>query len=144
MIAVFDPASLAAKWFSRGQSDLRGARYYLSLAAPDDFENSCSHSQQAAEKALKGFLVLHSVFFQKTHDLDELCKLCEGCGPSFAAIRSECKALTTYKGARYPDYPDVNESEAEAALQKAEKIFAFCHSLFLSSPATAGQPTRPE
>ena len=133
MSAVIDPAGLAARWFHRAQSDLRGAKYYLSLAAPDDLENSCSHCQQAAEKALKGFLVLHSIFFRKSHDLDYLRNLCEGTGISFASISQDCKDLTPYADSRYPEYDDISEDEAKEALQKAEKVFTFCHNLFVST-----------
>lgn len=36
---------------------------------------TCFHAQQGIEKCLKAVLVLHSVAFRKTHDLDELVDL---------------------------------------------------------------------
>ncbi|MDR1296531.1 MAG: HEPN domain-containing protein [Deltaproteobacteria bacterium] len=47
------------------------------------FDISCFHSQQAAEKALKGYLVCHDVNPPKTHALDVLCKICEEFNHSF-------------------------------------------------------------
>ena len=125
--------SLAAKWYERSLCDLRGARLFFDQTNPEDYENSCYHCQQAAEKALKGCLTLYDIPFLKKHDLDYLCQLCIGQEPSFATIHAECKELTVYSNApRYPEYPEIDRPEAESALAKTEKIIVFC-SKFLST-----------
>jgi len=47
----------AGRWLSQAQKDLNAARL---LAAPEP-SRSVFHSQQAAEKAAKAFLVFHDV-----------------------------------------------------------------------------------
>jgi HEPN domain-containing protein len=66
-----DPrAHLARGWFARAQRDLASSeRLLLQPAFPAEV---VFHCQQAAEKALKGFLVWHNQPFRKTHDLIEL------------------------------------------------------------------------
>jgi hypothetical protein len=45
---------------------------FLLAAEPPDPEGGLFHSQQAAEKALKGFLTWHDVPFRRVHELDQL------------------------------------------------------------------------
>lgn len=45
----------AEEWLTRAERDLQAARNELSVAVPR-LEISAYHAQQAAEKALKGFL----------------------------------------------------------------------------------------
>ena len=43
---------------------------------------SVFHSQQAAEKAIKGFLTFHQIAFRKTHNLTDLGSQCASGDPS--------------------------------------------------------------
>jgi HEPN domain-containing protein len=66
-------AADARAWLAKAAQDLR--RVGLLLAAePPDPEGGLFHSQQAAEKALKGFLTWHDVAFRRVHELDALTK----------------------------------------------------------------------
>jgi HEPN domain-containing protein len=58
-------------WFEKAHKDLRCAQIDLA-ADPPAPEDALYHCQQAAEKALKGFLVWHDQPFPKTHDLGRL------------------------------------------------------------------------
>lgn len=58
------------QWLKKAESDLKSARI-LQDADVDDYFPSAFHSQQAAEKFLKAYLVRHLIEFRKTHDLDE-------------------------------------------------------------------------
>ena len=61
----------AKEWLARADRDLSVAARVLS--GDDPFPDAAAfHSQQAAEKALKGFLAAHEVPFPKTHDLERL------------------------------------------------------------------------
>jgi HEPN domain-containing protein len=60
-------------WFEKAHKDLRCAQIDLA-AEPPASEDALYHCQQAAEKALKGFLVWHDQPFPKTHDLGRLGK----------------------------------------------------------------------
>ncbi|GEM_PF-3716381 len=48
---------------------------------PEPLEIICFHCQQAAEKALKAYLVFLEIRVPKTHDLDYLLELCETSEP---------------------------------------------------------------
>ena len=73
-----DPELLAEtrSWFLKWSRDLEAGEF--ELTAPSPFtEYAVFHAQQAAEKALKGFLVRNGVPFRKTHSLEELGAQCE-------------------------------------------------------------------
>ncbi len=77
------PRSEAFGWFERADHDLRAVR--VCLAASDFLPDIAAyHCQQAAEKLIKGVLVLAGVSFRKTHDLDELADLAAAHFPSLA------------------------------------------------------------
>ena len=58
----------ANRWLLQAAKDLRAAR----LLETEEPSRSVFHSQQAAEKAIKGFLAFHDTLFRKTHDIREL------------------------------------------------------------------------
>jgi HEPN domain-containing protein len=82
-------------------------RVDLLLAAdPPDPEGGLFHSQQAAEKALNGFLTWHDVPFRRVHELDELGERCGGIDSSLAELMGRADALTKYAWRfRYPGAP---------------------------------------
>jgi HEPN domain-containing protein len=75
----------ACRWLAQAQKDLNAARL---LAAPEP-SRSVFHSQQAAEKAAKAFLVFHDVPYRKTHDLNELGEQCAALDPSLIPLFKE-------------------------------------------------------
>jgi HEPN domain-containing protein len=83
------------------------------------------HAQQAAEKALKGFLVGRGVKVTHTHDLGRLLDDCIAVGGALSQFSDDCDSLTAYAVQfRYPgDLPDVNRADGEAAVAAAERIF---------------------
>ena len=119
-------SDLAAKWMQKADRDLLSAERELSFSDPVT-ESVCFHSQQAAEKYLKGFLVYHQVFFGKTHRILELLKLCATIGPSFVDELADADSLTDYAVAvRYPDVLlDVGKAEALDAFEMAKKVGQF-------------------
>lgn len=70
-----DKAATVRGWLNKAANDLRGAHIDLE-ASPPFIEDALFHCQQAAEKSLKAFLTAHDKPFKKTHDLDELGRLC--------------------------------------------------------------------
>jgi hypothetical protein len=58
----------AREWLTRADEDLQVADLAV-RAAPPHLGTAAYHAQQAAEKALKGFLTAHGVPFRPTHDL---------------------------------------------------------------------------
>ena len=83
------------------------------------------HSQQTAEKLLKGFLVYHQVEFPKTHNLGELLDLVATREPTLASALGDITALNPYGVEyRYPgDFPDLTQQDADDAFRLAEKAW---------------------
>ena len=76
---------LVKSWLTKAQHDLGSAKRLVSDPDPY-FDNAIYHCQQAAEKALKGFLVYHDVEFEKKHNLSVLVDLCSNIEPGFSGI----------------------------------------------------------
>ncbi|MGH7813935.1 MAG: HEPN domain-containing protein [Candidatus Binataceae bacterium] len=83
------------------------------------------HCQQAAEKALKGFLAWHDLPFRKTHELEEIGEACLAIDPTLKAIVDRAVPLTEYAWKfRYPG--ELNrpaQNEAAAALATAAGVY---------------------
>ena len=119
-------SELVADWLCRAQDDLRMADLALT-AEPPVLWGSAFHSQQAAEKALKGLLTLHGVEFEKAHSIDYLLELCIPVEPRAEALRETATKLTDFAvESRYPlPRHDPTESEAKEALEIARCVCQF-------------------
>lgn len=121
-------AELVRSWLTKSQHDLGSARRLASEPAPY-FDTAIYHCHQAAEKALKAFLVQHDIVFEKTHNLTMLVELCKEVEPEFKNLLDAASSLTPYATAfRYPDEffePEPAKEQFNEALQQAEQIFAF-------------------
>ena len=69
-----DKVAHARGWFLKAESDLSDAQRTVVSEGP--FDTACFHAQQAAEKYLKGLLAFHEEPIPKTHDIEELQRLC--------------------------------------------------------------------
>ena len=67
-------AEFTRQWIQKGEGDFKVAAHLLQSGI-DFYEEATYHSQQAAEKYLKAFLVWHQIEFPKTHDIEALLKL---------------------------------------------------------------------
>jgi HEPN domain-containing protein len=87
------------------------------LASSGHGANALYHCEQAAEKALKGFLTWHDQPFRKTHNLLELGDACALIDPTFTATAASLHVLTDYAWKlRYPGDPYVLEEGELAAM----------------------------
>jgi HEPN domain-containing protein len=112
-------------WLAYAAGDLRVAKkisddeYTLNAAA--------YHTQQAAEKALKAYLVFKKLPVPKTHKLVTLLELCIKSDNSFNQLYDGIEVLTAY--ATYTRYPDdffsIDQEEVLDAIALALKIFKF-------------------
>ena len=121
-----DPLAEAREWIARAAEDLSAAQL-LSASSPPHLGTAAYHTQQAAEKALKGFLVAANVTFPLTHDLELLLPRCESLDPAFAAHRPAARTLTPYAVRfRYPGGP-LHPSPADAgdAIRMADALLRF-------------------
>jgi HEPN domain-containing protein len=115
-----DPARVADTkgWLAKATQDLKAAEQLL-RASPDLFGAAVFHCQQAAEKAMKGFLAWHDVPFRKTHDLEQIGEAC--IAAALKKIVDRAVPLTEYAWKfRYPGDPErPTRKEAKAALALA-------------------------
>ena len=116
-------AEFTREWLRKAGIDFKTAQH-LCQSGPDFVEGSAFHSQQAAEKYLKAFLVWHQIEFQKTHDIKALLRLAGNAENAIPEILRDVASLTPYGVEyRYPgDYPEVTKSDAERALQLADLV----------------------
>ena len=112
-------------WFLRAEEDLRAVK--ILLQKEGSLNLACFHSQQAAEKYLKGFLAYHEKHVRKIHDLSVLLEGCKSIDSSFAEIESETNFLNQfYTESRYPDdYAEFGLEEAEKAHETALRVKNF-------------------
>lgn len=82
-------------WLRKSAIDLRCAEADLA-AAPPIYEDVLFHCQQAAEKAIKSFLMFHQRPFGKTHDLRELSGGCFEIDATLTPILDRAFPLTMY------------------------------------------------
>ena len=111
-------------WLVKAASDLRAAAHEFT-ATPPLLDDIAFHAQQAAEKALKGFLAWHDLPFRKTHDLVELGRMCVVVDASLEPLLRRAAPLSEYAWKfRYPGEPDEpSNDEASAALLVAREVY---------------------
>ena len=89
-------------WLQKAYSDLCAAQILVTHNAIVR-DAAVFHCQQAAEKALKAFLVWQAVPFDRVHNLTYLLDLCEVENGDFATLREVAESLTPYAvEVRYP------------------------------------------
>ena len=121
-----DPARAweAQAWLARARADPRAAEVDLA-AEPPLSEDAAFHCQQAAEKALKGFLAWHDRPFRKTHNLEELGEQCLGIDERLRPQVDPAVPLTEFAWrSRYPgEQEELAQGEAEEALHIARALY---------------------
>jgi HEPN domain-containing protein len=114
------------EWRILAERDLDAAAFLSANMRPKPLEIICFHCQQAVEKYLKGFIAFHGEEPSYTHDLDELCKVCERYNASFSAIGSMCTQLTLFGvQPRYDIGMGITEADTNLVLQNAQLIKTF-------------------
>lgn len=115
-------------WLTKAHSDLRSARALAALTEPAT-DTAVYHCQQAAEKALKGYLAFRDQPMERTHDLERLLELATALDPTFAPLEAHADVLNPYATAfRYPDTLSVQfptAVEVDAAIGHAQAIYDF-------------------
>ena len=119
--ANYGPRELAAGWFGNGDGDWATARMMLAHGGP--FAPACFHSQQAAEKWLKAFLIFHERRFPYTCHLEKLVKLCGRARPDVVLPQEGLAELSAYSvKAPYDLSFHPTPEVAARALELAEHI----------------------
>ncbi|WP_447972362.1 HEPN domain-containing protein [Nitrospira sp. Kam-Ns4a] len=112
------------EWLARAADDIREADHDL-RAQPPLLRGAVFHCQQAAEKALKAFLVARERPFRKTHDLDELGQAAVALDSTLTEVVTAAIDLTPYAWRfRYPgESEEPSREEAERALALAREVY---------------------
>lgn len=111
-----DPREFVVReWIVKAERDLASAVRLLE-GEPPFLDTAVYHCQQAAEKALKGFLASRGRPLRRVHDLVLLVDECADLDASFAQLAEAAEILTPYGTAfRYPG--DASEPQPAEALE---------------------------
>ena len=113
----------ARQWLQFAQDDLNVAQAVFVMDQPSA-SIAAFHAQQAAEKALKAYLVYRDIAFPFTHDLDVLMELCREHRDWGAALDGAERLSKHGAKARYPGMePPVTMDEAHRAAEVAGSVF---------------------
>ncbi len=123
-------------WLRKAEGDL-GAAIVLKDADPKRLDISVYHCQQAAEKAIKAWLVSREISFSKTHDLERLLECANSDSGLLSHLGEHMLILTPYVVEfRYPgDVFEPEESEVIEAIRLATEVLACITNLL---PVNAG------
>lgn len=120
------PASEVKTWMVKAWRDLETARR-AAEGKPPLYDVAVYHCQQAAEKAVKAFLVHHEKVHEKTHDIEVLVDLACEVDSKFSKLSDAADALTPYATRfRYPNATFAVEpqpAEYNEAIQHAQAVY---------------------
>jgi len=116
---------LVKEWFSKADSDILNIENNLkSEKVPAD--TVCFHSQQAAEKYLKGYLSYKEIEFEFVHDMKYLIDLAVTSDKKFEELIGVVKKLDKYSvKTRYPYFYTPTLEEAKESYEMAVKVKDF-------------------
>ncbi len=117
---------LVKNWLHKARRDLDSA-VRLASGRKLLLDTAIYHCQQAAEKALKGWLTYHDQRFEKTHDVRMLVTLAADLKAEFTSWYDAAETLTPYATAyRYPgEILEPTRSEFESALKLAQELYQY-------------------
>ena len=120
-----DKNTECSKWSEFAENDYE-AVILLSSSARPLLEIVCFHCQQCIEKYLKAFIVKCNGEIKKTHNLEDLCKICTVIDEDFVNIKELCIDLTDYAvETRYP-YPfEIDADDMKKAVKDMETVRNF-------------------
>ena len=117
---------LVKNWLIKALHDLYAAQR-LSTGKKPLLDYAVYHCQQAAEKALKGFLVFHDIRVDKTHDIRALILTVGELNKDFLSYQASAHRLTPFATTyRYPgDELQPAKETFEEAYEDAISIYQF-------------------
>lgn len=118
---------LVLAWLDKARKDIAMAR--MAIERGEEFADMASfHAQQAAEKALKAYLVWLDIEFPKTHLLGQLLDLIGSRDDSFESLRDRLEAITAFAvESRYPESFLPSLTDVWDAISTAEDVYEQVH-----------------
>ena len=115
-------------WLLKAKRDLDTAKVLLENAFHD---TAIYHTQQCAEKALKGYCVYRLQPLIKTHDLEKILNICIGLDNNFQQLDLLATSLNGLDVRfRYPDVEfEPEATEVADAIDWSEQILNFVKTL---------------
>ena len=130
---IFTPESYAKEWLAFAEMDLSSAEFLVGMW-PQPMGIICYHSQQAAEKCLKGLLALKNQVPPKTHDLPLLIDACKQFFPEVMTVSIHCADLNPFSSQpRYPRELLITERDMQAAIENAKAVYTFIKPFIIPS-----------
>lgn len=118
------------EWQRLAEMDLATAHHMFETYLPRPIEIVCFHSQQAAEKMLKCFLLSNGIEAPKTHDLQLLLEMCLEIKKGFNDVYKEAALLTRYGVLpRYPAELGLTPQDAQTAIKYADNVVNYIKSI---------------
>lgn len=115
---------LVQGWLKKAKKDMHLSYYALDIGA-DYTDMACYHAQQAAEKALKAYLVWLEVQFPYTHVLEDLLDLVAERDLSLETHRRNLEFLTPLAvESRYPGSAVISLEDSGRLVDAANKLLA--------------------
>ena len=112
-------------WLEKARRDLVTAQTGIDSSEPFS-DIICFHTQQAAEKYIKAYLIWQKVEFPKTHSLEDLLLLAAQKDKSFLELIEDANMLTPYAvEIRYGESDEPIIDDAKQAIEIAEEIKDF-------------------
>lgn len=121
------------RWLAKANEDLDAAKI---LCRNKSFSFATYHCQQAAEKALKGYLIFKQYEFEKIHDLIKLCALCKNFDSDFQKLANTCESLKPFATKfRYPSEYDIpDRDETRSIIKQTKSVVSFVEKKIAQSP----------
>jgi HEPN domain-containing protein len=115
-------------WLTRARNDLANAEFTAAHRG-DLLDTVVYHCQQAAEKAVKAYLVSEGLSIPKTHDVGKLVELAAAKHAEFSHFQQVADAITPLGTEfRYPaddEAPMPTAQQTHDALAAARRIYDF-------------------
>lgn len=137
-----DPSRNAARWLRQARYDIEQAQRLLDLEV---YQYAAFLAEQAAQKALKAFLISRGRRFVMIHSVAELARLAAAFDPGFEALIDSGRWLDRhYLTSRYPDALPDPAIPAEAYVrQDAEEAVMTGRAIVEAVAARVGESPLP-
>lgn len=113
---------ITQEWIDKAEGDWSSAQREVRARKNPNYDAACFHTQQCAEKYLKGRLEEAGIAFSKTHDLIRLLKLVLPIEPNWISLQVDLSVLTNYAvDSRDPGF-FATKAQAQTAVKGCRRV----------------------